>query len=233
MSIEITWLGHSTVQVELQSGEVILIDPWLENPSFPEGFELKRVDLMLLTHGHFDHIASAVEIAKKFSPHVVANYEIVQWLGTQGVEKATGMNKGGSLDVLGCRVTMTHAQHSSSIEVEGGTVYGGEAAGFVVKTPNGRTFYHAGDTNVFSDMALIARLYQPTLAMLPIGDLLTMDPKEAAVACEFLKPKQVLPLHYGTFPALTGSPEELADLVDAAGMQIDVLAAPPGDAFDW
>ena len=233
MAIEITWLGHSTVHVELQSGEVILIDPWLENPAYPEGHELKRVDLMLITHGHFDHIGQAVDVAKKFSPQVVANFEIAQWLSSKGVEKVTGMNKGGSVDVLGCRVTMTHAQHSSSIDDDGTTIYGGEAAGFVVKTPNGRTFYHAGDTNVFSDMSLIQRLYRPTLAMLPIGDLYTMDPREAALACEFLQPKQVLPLHWGTFPALIGDPEQLAELVDEAGLQVDILSATTGEPFDW
>jgi L-ascorbate metabolism protein UlaG (beta-lactamase superfamily) len=145
------------------------------------------------------------------------------------------MNKGGSQTVAGVKVTMTHAQHSSMIEDEGKMIYAGEAAGYVLRLPDGRAIYHAGDTNVFSDMQLIRELYSPELAMLPIGDLYTMDPREAAVACRFLKPKKVLPMHYGTFPPLTGTPEQLRELLgkhaDTKG--IEVLAPKPGEAFDW
>lgn len=233
MALTITWLGHSTFEARLESGEVILIDPWLENPSYPDGHELDRVDLLLITHGHFDHIAQAVDVAKKFKPQVVTIFEIAQWLGTKGVENVVGMNKGGAVEALGCRVRMTHAQHSSHIQDGDQMIYAGEPAGFVVTLPDGRSFYHAGDTNVFSDMALIKRLYAPELAMLPIGDLYTMDPREAAVACEFLEPKQVLPMHYGTFPPLTGTPDELRRLVSKAGLNVEVLAPKPGAAISW
>ncbi len=153
-----------------------------------------------------------MEVAKRFKAPIVAMYEICQWLGTKDVGDALPMNKGGSQSVAGVRVTMTHAQHSSVIiEDDGRLVYGGEAAGYVVQPPDGRSFYHAGDTCVFSDMQLIRELYQPELAMLPIGDLFTMDPREAALACRFLQPSKVIPIHYGTFPVLTGTPEQLRE----------------------
>lgn len=233
MSVAITWLGHSTVEIKLSSGQVILIDPWLENPKFPKGHELERVDVVLLTHGHFDHIAQAAEIAKKHQPQIFAIYELATWLGSKGVENVTGMNKGGSVEAAGCRVTMTHAQHSSMVQDGDQIIYAGEAAGFVIELPDGRSVYHAGDTNVFSDMALIRRLYAPELAMLPIGDLYTMDPKEAAVACEFLAPKQVLPLHWGTFPPLTGTPGKLRELTEAAELATEILEPEPGETLIW
>ncbi len=232
MAHRITWLGHSTFEVRLSSGEVILIDPWLENPKYPPGHKLDRVDLLLITHGHFDHIADAVSTAKKFSPTVVANYEIGLWLESKGVENVIGMNKGGSTEAIGCSVKMVQAQHSSSIQDGDQVLYGGEPAGFVVATPDGRVFYHAGDTNVFSDMKLIRRLHAPELAMLPIGDLYTMDPQEAALACEFIQPNTVLPMHYGTFPPLIGTPEQLRQLLGSSS-PVEVLAPEPGNAIDW
>lgn len=233
MSVAITWLGHSTVEIKLPDGQVILVDPWLENPKFPAGYQLERVDVILLTHGHFDHIAQAADVAAKYGSKVFAIFELATWLESKGVENVTGMNKGGSVEAAGCRITMTHAQHSSMVQDGDAMIYAGEAAGFVIQCPDGRSLYHAGDTNVFSDMALIRRLYNPELAMLPIGDLYTMDPKEAAVACEFLEPKQVLPLHWGTFPPLTGTPAKLRDLVDAAGLSTEILEPQPGETLIW
>jgi L-ascorbate metabolism protein UlaG (beta-lactamase superfamily) len=232
MSVKITWLGHSTFELKLDDGKVILIDPWLDNPKYPKGYTVDRVDLLLITHGHSDHIASAVDAAKQFKPQVAAIFEIATWLGSKGVKNVTGMNKGGSCELLGCRVSMTHAQHSSMIEDGGQMIYAGEPAGFAVKIPSGRTFYHAGDTNLFSDMQLIQRLYKPELAMLPIGDLYTMDPEQAAIACEWLQIKKVLPMHYGTFPALTGTPEKLRELLGGRS-GIEVLAPQPGETVEW
>jgi L-ascorbate metabolism protein UlaG (beta-lactamase superfamily) len=236
MAIQITWLGHSTFTIRLETGEVILIDPWLEgNPKHPKGFQLDRVDALLLTHGHGDHTADAVAVAKKFECPVVAIYEICQWLGTKGVEAASPMNKGGSQTVAGVKVTMTHAQHSSMIEDEGQMIYAGEAAGYVVRLPDGRALYHAGDTTVFSDMQLIRELYGPELAMLPIGDLFTMGPREAALACRFLRPKTVVPMHYGTFPPLVGTPEQLRELLgkQAETKNVEVVALKPGEPYTW
>lgn len=235
-NVAITWLGHSTFHIKLAGGEVILIDPWLAgNPKHPQGFSIGRVDLLLVTHGHSDHIADAVAVATKFKPAVVANYEVGVWLGSKGVENISPMNKGGTQKIGiagGVKVTMTQAQHSSSIEDNGQTIYGGEPAGYVVGLPGGRSFYHAGDTCVFSDMQLIHELYQPELAMLPIGDHFTMGPREAALACKFLKLKTVLPMHYGTFPFLTGTPEALKELLTEMP-ELEVVAPAAGEPYIW
>jgi L-ascorbate metabolism protein UlaG (beta-lactamase superfamily) len=236
MPVQITWLGHSTLTVRLETGEVILIDPWLEgNPRHPKGFQLDRVDVLALTHGHFDHIADAVAVAKKFKPTVVANFELGQWLGGKGVENVSTMNKGGSQMAAGVRITMTHAQHSSTVEDNGQLIPAGEAAGYVLRLPDGRALYAAGDTNVFSDMQLIHELHQPQLAILPIGDLYTMDPREAALACRFLRPQKVIPIHYGTFPPLVGTPEQLRGLLATRPetKDVEVVAPKPGEPYTW
>jgi L-ascorbate metabolism protein UlaG (beta-lactamase superfamily) len=233
MGVNITWLGHSTFEIRLPGGEVILVDPWLDNPKYPRGHDIERVDLLLITHGHFDHIADAVEVAGKRKPQVAANFEIATWLGSKGVENVTGMNKGGSAELAGCRISMTHAQHSSSIQDGDNVLYGGEPAGFAVRVPDGRVFYHAGDTNLFSDMQLIRRLWKPELAMLPIGDLFTMDPEQAAIACELLGVKKVMPMHYGTFPVLTGTPEKLREHIAKLGLPTEVVAPQPGETITW
>jgi len=230
--MQITWLGHGTFQFRLPSGEVFLMDPWTDgNPSFPVSHTFDRVDAICITHGHFDHIHDAVPLAKKFSPQVVAIYETCQWLESQGVRNTRPMNKGGSQKVGPVTVTMTHAVHSCGILDEGRIIYGGEAAGYVLHFEDGRNLYFAGDTNVFSDMQIIEQLYHPELAFLPVGDLYTMGPEEAAVACCLLKPKKVIPMHFGTFPPLTGHPEQLAELVKE--QKIDIWTLEPGKPANW
>lgn len=231
--MEITWLGHGTMQFRLDSGEVFVVDPWIEgNPAYPQGHEFSRLDGILITHGHFDHLSSALSLAARFSPPVVAIYEVCQWLGSKGAANLNGMNKGGTLQLGPLSVTMTHAVHSAGIEEDGKMIYGGEPAGYVIRIPDGRAVYVSGDTNVFSDMALIAELYRPELAVLPIGGLYTMSPREAALACRLLKPARVIPTHFGTFPPLTGRPEQLAELIrDLPGTQVWELE--PGKTVRW
>ncbi|HXA65525.1 MAG TPA: metal-dependent hydrolase [Bryobacteraceae bacterium] len=212
--VEITWLGHATFQFRLDSGEVIVMDPWVEgNPKYPKDHQFNRIDAILVSHAHFDHIHDAVPLAKKFKPKVVAIFETCLWLTSKGVETCSGMNKGGTQDVGPLKVTMTHAIHSCGIQDGDQVIYGGEAAGYVLHLKDGRTIYFSGDTAVFSDMQLIEKLYHPDLAFLPIGDFYTMGPREAALACRLLKPKKVIPMHFGTFPALTGTPDEVAALL--------------------
>ncbi|MEK7672173.1 MAG: metal-dependent hydrolase [Bacteroidota bacterium] len=209
--VNITWLGHSAFKLESPSGKTVLIDPWLDNPKAPAGAkDISTVDLILITHGHSDHVGSAVEVAKRTNARLISIYEVYLYLQSQGVTTAMGMNKGGTTDVDGIKVTMTDAKHSSDIDVDGKVVAcGGEAAGYIIRFENGFTVYHAGDTSLFGDMKFIGKLHKPDVAIVPIGDLYTMGPREAAIACGLINPKQIIGMHYGTFPALTGTPQLL------------------------
>jgi L-ascorbate metabolism protein UlaG (beta-lactamase superfamily) len=225
---KLTWLGHAAFKIETPRGKVILVDPWiLTNPMCPEkDKKFERIDTMLVTHGHFDHIADAVELGKKFKPQIVGIYELCAWLESKGVSGTNSMNKGGTQKVGEIEVTMVNALHSCGIKDGDQIIYGGEACGYIIRLPGGLTIYHAGDTAVFGDMKIIADLYAPDLAMLPVGDHFTMGPREAALAIRMLNVRHVIPMHFGTFPSLTGNPEQLRELTrDINGLEIHILKA--------
>ena len=215
----LTWLGHASFRIDTPGGKRIYVDPWLDNPKCPDGEkDVERVDVIACTHGHSDHVGSVVDLSKRFQPEIVAIVELKGWLGQQGAEvgQLPGPNKGGTVEAAGCRFTLTNAFHSSSSD-EG--QYLGEPCGIVVELENGTKIYFAGDTCVFGDMQLIGRIYSPDVAVLPIGDHFTMGPREAAVALELLGNPRCVPCHYGTFPLLHGTPEQLRELAPSAQVE--------------
>jgi L-ascorbate metabolism protein UlaG (beta-lactamase superfamily) len=226
----ITWLGHATVLIQTAKGTNILIDPFIaHNPKYPKSYALpEKIHYVLLTHGHGDHIADAVPVATQHGSKVVAIVELADYIARKGVKDTVGMNLGGTVQLNDVSATMVESTHSAGAQDEQGTHYVGVATGFVLSVAGGPVLYHAGDTNVFGDMRLIAQLYHPEIAMLPIGGFYTMGPKEAALAVELLGSKIVLPIHFGTFPPLTGTSKELAELV---GSGVEVRQWEPGDSL--
>jgi len=227
--IKLTWLGHATFRIVTPEGKTFYVDPWIGgNPVCPEiEKNVQRADVLVCTHGHFDHIADAVDVAKKHDSVAVGIYELCAWLEKKGVKQTAPMNKGGTQTVAEVKITMVHAVHSCGILDGNQIVYGGEACGYVLEFSNGVKLYHAGDTNVFSDMAIVRELYAPEICMLPVGDRFTMSPREAAYACKLLKPETVIPMHFGTFPLLTGKPNELQTLAP----EVKVVELKPGQTM--
>ena len=229
MPLSFTWLGHSTFLFRSPGGKRILTDPWLStNPSTPESAKkVGALDLILVTHGHEDHTGDLVSVARATGAHVISTYEVALWLEGKGIQRTAPMGHGGTQEVGGIAVTMVDAVHTSSIVEDGRLIYLGNPAGYVVRFEDGLTVYFAGDTALFGDMRLIGEMHRPTIAFLPIGDRFTMGPDAAARAVEMLGVRQVVPMHYGTFPFLTGTPARLRELVEPRG--VEVVELRPGE----
>ena len=228
---QVTWLGHAMFLIESKSGRRLVFDPYIEpNPKFPKGFDLSGIDVICPTHGHSDHFgASGPQLALQSGATVVCIFELALWLATKGIEKRSGMNKGGTQRVSEFTIHMTQAVHS------GGTSLSeqnppSDPCGFVVEV-DGFRIYHAGDTAVFSDMAIIGEMLKPDLALLPIGDFYTMGPGSAAKACELLKVPRAIPMHFGTTPALTGTAEAFKEKVRKRGLGTEVIVLEPGQSW--
>jgi L-ascorbate metabolism protein UlaG (beta-lactamase superfamily) len=229
--LSITWLGHSTFLIGLPSGKRIVMDPWLGNPNCPPAFtkpeSLKPVDVILVSHGHSDHLTDVVPLARATGAAVVGIFELGEYLREKGLQKVQDMGIGGTQQVAGLSITMAQAVHSGSTNDGGRIVYLGGAAGFVLRAPDLPTIYFAGDTGLFGDMKIIGEIYQPQIAFLPIGDHYTMGPDTAAIAAKWLGVRQVVPMHWGTFPLLTGTPQALKEHLKGSG--IEVLELKPGE----
>lgn len=231
----ITWYGHSCVRIDTAGGRTIIVDPWFANPRSPLPVDaVERCDLLLVTHGHFDHFGDALALASRLRPTWPCIHEMSLWLARRlpgGADAVIGMNKGGTVEADGIRVTMTHADHSAGDWNAAGetTLDLGEPVGVVIELEDGYRIYHSGDTDVFGDMRLIRDRYRPDLAMLPIGGHFTMDPVGAALAVELLGVHDAMPLHYGTFPVLAGTPDQWRAALAARGLGDVIVHAPePG-----
>jgi L-ascorbate metabolism protein UlaG (beta-lactamase superfamily) len=233
-SLQITWLGHSAFLLQTPTGTRILTDPWLGNPACPPHLStpeaLLPLDVILLSHGHEDHLGDTMRVARAAGAPVVCPFETGQYLTMKGLRQVRDMGKGGTQTVADVRITMTDAVHSGSVLDDGAIVYLGGAAGFVLRQADMPTIYFAGDTALFGDMKIIADVYRPEIAFLPIGDHYTMGPDTAAIAAKWLGVRQVVPMHWGTFPLLTGTPTALK--AELAGTGIDVLELEPGQTAD-
>ncbi len=231
--VEVTWYGHGTWGHRDPNGTTIIVDPWLGGPTVPEALKTPtRIDAILVTHGHFDHVADVESLARTHGCPVIAKVELAGHFERQGAA-TIGFNTGGTVEHGGIRYTMTQAVHSSSIDgPDGATSYVGEPAGFVITFSNGFRIYQSGDTAVFGDMALIGSIYQPDLAILSIGDFYTMGPLEAAHAVRLLGVKDVVGGHWGTFPPLVGRPAALVEEIARLGLDgVTVHPMAPGDTL--
>jgi L-ascorbate metabolism protein UlaG (beta-lactamase superfamily) len=230
MALSITWLGHSTFLLAMADGKRVLLDPWITNPICPAEFSrpdsLKPVDVILLTHGHSDHLGEAANIARATGAPVVCIFELGGYLTEKGLKNVRDMGIGGTQEVAGIKITMTQAVHSGSVTEGHDIIYLGGAAGFILRGPGTPTIYFAGDTGIFGDMKIIGEIYSPQIAFLPIGDHYTMGPDTAAIAARWLGARRIVPMHWGTFPLLSGTPDALRSQL--AGSGIDVLDVKPG-----
>lgn len=220
--VKIRWLGHAACEIEM-NGKIVLIDPWLDgNPKAAvKASDIKKADIVCVTHDHMDHLGDAFQICKRTGATFVGTYELGTHARENGVKEVVGINVGGTADVKGIKVSMMQAIHTSGK---------GVAVGFIIKGEE-KTIYHAGDTAVFGDMKLIGEIYHPDIAMLPIGGYYTMGAEEAAEAVKLIQPKIVIPIHYGTFPVLASTAEEFIKNVKERAPKVKVIALNPGEAY--
>jgi L-ascorbate metabolism protein UlaG (beta-lactamase superfamily) len=230
--VKVTFLGHSAFKFVSPKGVIVYVDPFLSgNPKTPAEMKVvEKADLILVTHGHGDHVGDTLAIAEKTGAKIVVIPELGRYLSRKGAKNVVGMNKGGTLISHGIGITMVHALHSSSVTEGDQVIYAGDPAGFIIRFENGFTLYHAGDTGVFGDMKIIGEIYKPELSLLPIGSHFVMDPKEATYAAKLLGSKYVIPMHYGTFPVLTGTAEEFVRLMKEVP-KTKVIVLKPGETI--
>jgi L-ascorbate metabolism protein UlaG (beta-lactamase superfamily) len=232
----ITWLGHATFHIVTPEGNRVLVDAWVDtNPSCPDEWKPKareNLDAIFLTHGHFDHVNDLADIAKATNPTIVCQYDLTPWLQNKGIaeDKIVGFNKGGTVEVAGIQATMTAAQHSSTLYENEQIIPMGDAAGYILRFSNNFTIYVTGDTSVTYDMLIMGDLYQPDLAILPIGDYFTMDPRQAAYALKLIRARYAIGQHWGTFPILTGTPEALTEACKEFNVDTQVIPLKPGES---
>ncbi|MEN9938515.1 MAG: hypothetical protein RLZZ387_5094 [Chloroflexota bacterium] len=233
----ITWLGHGTFHIVTPGGKRLLIDAWVDgNPACPGPWKRRvreeGLDAILLTHGHFDHVADMLALAQETGAAVACIFDVTSWLARKGIPESqlVGFNKGGTVELAGVQITMTHAVHSSTFAESDTIVPMGTECGFVLRMDNGFTIYHTGDTAVTYDMMIVGDLYHPDLTILPIGGHFTMDPYQAAYALKLIRSRYAIPGHFGTFPLLKGTPEQLREQCAELGAGAEVIALQPGES---
>jgi L-ascorbate metabolism protein UlaG (beta-lactamase superfamily) len=231
----IAWLGHGTFHVTTPGGKKLLLDAWVDgNPACPGEWKARvrdeGLDAIFMTHGHFDHLDDLLSLATLTDASIVCMFDMVAWLTAKGIpeDRLVGFNRGGTVEVAGVRATMTTAHHSSTYNDNGTIVSMGEAAGYVLRMENGFTIYHTGDTAVTYDMLIVGDLYQPDLTILPIGDWFTMGPRQAAYALKLIRSRYAIPGHYGTFPLLSGTPDQLREHLKEFNVPTEVIDLEPG-----
>ena len=242
---QLTWYGQSGFKIVTPVGNVLFIDPWLTNPVFDKGKEelaaLKDVDLILVTHGHSDHVGNAVEIGKKTNAKLVATFDLsaamVTALGypNELANTETTGHFGGTLNLLEGEVAVTFVPtwHGAGVTKDDNSspIYGGNPSGLIIALRNGPTFYHTGDTDLFSDMALVSRFHKIDIMLVCIGDHFTMGPTRAAEAVNLVGPRIAIPMHYGTFPVLTGTPDAFAEELKKCGTKTELRVMKVGETF--